>query len=156
MQAYLNCIQMYSCAGTAIGTGTGFSLVTLSACFCLGFKIGMCMLAAFLPSSLWNIQDLCPIFHLLASFFEFGIFSQMWMNVPWGLMTAIQMLYVKIPRSCTSACAKWVTLAKGRNVKVKWWNCSALPCLSNCTSAFLQGPGVFFGTDRISKGRAGP
>lgn len=58
----------------------------------------------------------------------------MWMNVPWGLMTAIQMPYVKIPRSCTSACAKWVTLAKGRNVKVKRWNCSALPCLSNCTS----------------------
>lgn len=85
-------------------------------------------------SSLWNIQDLCPILHLLASFFEFGIFSQMWMNVPWGLMTAIQMPYVKIPRSCTSACAKWVTLAKGRNVKVKRWNCSALPCLSNCTS----------------------
>lgn len=50
---------------------------------------------------------------------EPAVFSQMWTSVPWGWTTATQMLFVKTPPSCTSACAKWVTLAKGRNVKVK-------------------------------------
>lgn len=39
--------------------------------------------------------------------------------MPSGWTTATQMLFVRTPPSCTSACAKWVTLAKGRNVKVK-------------------------------------
>lgn len=50
---------------------------------------------------------------------EPAVFSQMWTSVPWGWTTATQMLFVKTPRSCTSACAKWVTLEKGGNVKVK-------------------------------------
>lgn len=57
---------------------------------------------------------------------EPAVFSQMWTSVPWGWMTATQMLFARTPRSCTSACAKWVTPAKGGNVKVKGAEHSAL------------------------------
>lgn len=88
-------------------------------------------------SGQWCVQETCPVLQPLTSLLN-PVFSQMWMSVPWGLMTATQMLFVKTPRSCTSACAKWVTLAKGRNVKVKWLKHYALPVSARGISEKMQ------------------